>query len=168
MVRFQGMSYPVLVVIDGVPMNDPFFANEEFDCSSIQFMDVDHINVFHPSETVLLGARGSGGVIDITTKKGHWDEDLKKQKNSLVFSPLGYQREATFYSPAYATVQQKASPKIDLRTTLYWNPAIDLDGKDEATIEFYSADFATDYSIRVEGVSEGVIVEQEETVEIVE
>ena len=117
---------------------------------------------------MIFGARGSGGVIDITTKKGHKDVDLKKRKNALVFSPLGYQREATFYAPAYATAKQKASPKIDLRTTLYWNPDVKLDDNGKATIEFYSADFATDYSIRVEGVSEGVIVEKEEIVEIVE
>ena len=42
----------------------------------------------------------------------------------------------------------------DLRTTLYWNPSLPFNGRDELTVEFYSADRPTTYLLTGEGVTE--------------
>lgn len=161
-IRFEGVTYPVLVVIDNVPMNDPYFAEEEFDYSSILFMDVEHVHVYRPSESAIFGQKGSGGVIEITTKKGTEVSEKSRSKNSLVYMPLGYQKHATFYSPTY-TQEKKETDIPDLRTTLYWNPDIRLNERGEAEFEFYTADSSTEYRIKLEGISAGIIVDQTTT-----
>ena len=68
-----------------------------------------------------------------------------------VADPLGYQKPAEFYSPKYETDRQRNAPERDLRTTVYWNPMIQIDNE-IAEIEFYSADDSVDYNIEIYGL----------------
>ena len=162
-VRFASAKCPLLVVIDNIPMNDPYFAEEEFDYSSIIFMDVDHVNVYRPGESAIFGFKGAGGVIDITTKKAE-DYDKIELNNKTILHPLGYQKHAAFYSPRYTT--KEPIKNTDLRTTIYWNPNVKLTNTGEATFDFYTADFDTDYFINLEGVNHGEIEQQDIIIEI--
>lgn len=69
--------------------------------------------------------------------------------------PLGYQRPAEFYSPKYETPKQRNAPERDLRTTLYWNPAVKIAPDGHAGIEYYTGDNGADYSVLIEGIAAG-------------
>lgn len=60
---------------------------------------------------------------------------------------------AEFYAPAYPTEKARRSNVPDYRTTLYWNPAVELDETGHATVEFYTSDAPADYDITIEGVT---------------
>lgn len=73
--------------------------------------------------------------------------------------PLGYQQPISFYSPKYETVREINDKQPDLRTTIYWNPNINTSSLGEASVDFYTADFITDYSVVIEGMTtDGKIV----------
>jgi hypothetical protein len=69
-------------------------------------------------------------------------------------SPLGVQKPEEFYIPKYE-VQSVREDKIpDLRTTIYWNPALSSDTTGVVNVEFYTADPANNYSVVLEGVTQ--------------
>ena len=95
---------PAAIAIDG------FIMEEGFDLDSIIMPDVERVDVFRTGQSVIWGAKGGGGVISITTKKGDYTPqrvtEYQNQKKVLL---LGYQRPV----PYRPTGQ-----------SLYWNPAI--------------------------------------------
>ena len=79
------------------------------------------------------------------------DHLRKYRKNASINSiaPLGYKQAVEFYQPKYDVPNQP-----DLRTTVAWVPAVQFDDEGRATIEFYTADRATDYDVVVEGITD--------------
>ena len=69
-----------------------------------------------------------------------------------IVTPRGYQTPAEFYAPKYETARQRNAPERDLRTTLWWIPALDISPQGTARIEFYTADDPSHYDVRIEGV----------------
>ena len=69
-------SEHVLVLIDGIEMNDPSSPNSAFDFSNFLVEGVQSIEVVRGSQSVLYGADAIGGVIQIRTKKGQGDLKL--------------------------------------------------------------------------------------------
>jgi hypothetical protein len=103
-------------------------------------------------ETFLLGADGVFGAIVITTKKGFVRKEFPVF-NLKRITPLGIQKPIEFYSPKYETADQRNETPSDLRTTIYWNPNVKLSPEGEATLDFYTADAATSYSVVIEGIT---------------
>lgn len=98
-------------------------------------------------------------IIAITTKDGSEllqgkHEDLDRLHMTVV-SPRGYQTPAEFYAPKYETARQRNAPERDLRTTLWWTPALDISPQGTARIEFYTADDPSRYDLRIEGIVHG-------------
>ena len=75
----------------------------------------------------------------------------KSNQNPSVskITPLGYKQKVEYYQPKYDVPNQP-----DLRTTVAWIPAVQFDEEGRATIEFYTADRATDYDVVIEGITE--------------
>ena len=118
---------------------------------------VKRVDLIEGSNMVLWGDVGdSRGMISITTKTG---SELDAVSQTLpardvgFSSPLGYQTPAEFYAPTYLTEKARRSMVPDYRTTLYWNPAVELDETGHATIEFYTSDAPADYNVIIEGVT---------------
>ncbi len=63
-------SEHVLVLIDGVDLNDPVSAGRAADLSSIGVGNVERIEVLRGAQSALYGSDAIGGVINIITKKG--------------------------------------------------------------------------------------------------
>ena len=128
----------------------------DFDYDAIPIDMVKRIDIIPPHMTTLFGYRaGRGAVVVITSKDGSELSRGKHQDmtvlNMQVADPLGYQEPAEFYSPKYETDRQRNAPERDLRTTVYWNPMIQIDNE-IAEIEFYSADDSVDYNIEIYGL----------------
>jgi vitamin B12 transporter len=59
-----------LVMIDGLPINDPSLSNAAFDFSTISLADVERVDVWKGPQSVLFGQGATGGAINIITKRG--------------------------------------------------------------------------------------------------
>ncbi|MCR5394327.1 MAG: hypothetical protein K6E86_02915 [Bacteroidales bacterium] len=81
----------------------------------------------------------------------------KNDRGILTFKPLGHQLPRDFLQTDYSTEQARSAnpPGTDMRSTLYWNPTLQVDSTGVASFSFWTNDnYNTVYSIRVEGVSE--------------
>ena len=116
--------------------------------------DIEQIDVLKPPFSGFFDPRFRNGFVAITTKKGGENYNAKWIKTNIKRSmPLGFQLPTEFYAPKYEFTAEKENKAPDLRTTIYWNPAINIkEGK--ADFEFYTADGLIDYSIVIEGVSD--------------
>lgn len=135
-----------LLILDNIP-------KDNFDYNMLNVNDISDAFV-SPATTVMsiFGSRGENGAIVINTKRGFVEKN-ELNKNMEVFTAIGYQQRVEFYSPAYETEEQKESPVPDLRSTIYWNPAVQTDDLGVADLSFYSADWPSQYGIVLEGVS---------------
>ena len=82
----------------------------------------------------------------------------KREKPEIkTIQPLGYQKPVEYYAPRYDAPD--ASEKLDLRTTIHWQPVVHADSLGIATFNFYTADTESVYTIVMEGVTtEGKII----------
>lgn len=162
----------VKYIIDNVIWEQPYEALTSDPTIESAYLDIEKIpthipiemikkiDIIPPVNTTLFGARvGGSAVVCITTKNG--SELLKEKRQDMerlhmqVLMPLGYQRPDEFYSPKYETPKQRNAPERDLRTTLYWNPAVKIAPDGHAGIEFYTGDNGADYSVLIEGIAAG-------------
>jgi vitamin B12 transporter len=69
-VRVRGASPgKTLVLIDGVPVNDPAEVNGAFDFSGLELSDIERIEVLSGPQSSLWGSDAIGGVIAFTTRE---------------------------------------------------------------------------------------------------
>lgn len=143
-VRYRGEE--PMFILDNVP-------TDNFDYDVLDISDISDVFAL-PATSVaaLFGSRASGGAIVINTKRGFVPKN-KLNSNIQIVKPMGYQQPVTFYSPAYATKEDKEKITPDLRSTIYWNPNVMVDETGIATLTFYSADSPSEYGVVIEGVS---------------
>ena len=117
--------------------------------STVPVSDIAYVKVFRPGETIVSG--GGNGVIAIYTRKGG-DAQPDPNAKGLSFVPLvGYSVVKEFYSPDYATFSERHAYD-DVRSTLYWNPAIFLDkNRKRLRVKFYNNDVTKRFRIVLEG-----------------
>ncbi|MGZ3767159.1 MAG: TonB-dependent receptor, partial [Mucilaginibacter sp.] len=107
------------------------------------------------SFAAIYGVRGGGGAILINTKR--FGDDFSGgspiKQNFAYYSPVGYYKARVFYAPRY-DLPKTNTTFADLRSTIYWNPAIITDKNGNATFEFFNADTKGNYRIVVEGIDD--------------
>ena len=150
---------PALPVIDDVVM-------PEYDLMSLSPGDIENIFVIKDYTAQFGYYPGHSGAVVIKTRHGEIGTPAKSYNIARV-KPLGYRQRAEFWSPKYETRQEKDSPGLDLRTTLYWNPHVVIGSDGECCFDFWTADKETQYTVRGEGVSaDGTILTIEKTIKI--
>ena len=118
--------------------------------SSVSVNDVAYIKVFRPP--FMGGFNGANGAIAIYTRRGN---DVKPSagkglNNNKVF---GYTSIKEFYSPNYSSFKQ-GNEQRDLRTTLYWNPAITASPQNrQVVLTFYNNDVSNAFHVVIEGMT---------------
>lgn len=119
------------------------------------FLDLAQILALgHTSE--IPGKLPSNPVILFTT----WPSDYYRNKKDISLNrkrilPLGYQVPVEFYSPRYDTPEARNSPLPDLRSTIYWKPNLQTNQDGKTSVNFYTSDSRTSYSVVVEGIGAG-------------
>lgn len=63
-----------------------------------------------------------------------------------------YYRAREFAAPVYQRLSQ-VEVRNDFRTTIYWNPEVEIDNDGTATVEFYNCDKISSFRATVEGIS---------------
>jgi len=134
-----------LWVIDGVYPSSP---------AGLMVMDIAQIALLTGPDAAIFGIMGSGGVIVIDTKRGTGVTNRPTPSfHAKSLTPLGYQKPVEFYAPKYDTPEKRDAPIADLRTTIHWQPVVQVDSSGEATFEFYTADENTSYTVVIEGLT---------------
>jgi len=136
-----------LIIVDGVETLSQHL-------NGIMPQNISSIEVLHEPLSFVLGPKGKGGAILITTK-GIDEISIPVESENISFiTPLGYQVTREFYSPAYDTRAKVESGIPDERVTIYWNPNVELDNQGKGYFEFYTSDSDKKHTIVVEGMTE--------------
>ncbi len=85
-----------LILLDGIPVNDPTMINNEFDLNLFSINDVERIEICRGAQSTLYGSDAIAGVINIITIK----KDVSKPFNLKATAGFG-----NINSPARASVQ---------------------------------------------------------------
>ncbi|MEN0048331.1 MAG: TonB-dependent receptor plug domain-containing protein [Bacteroidota bacterium] len=148
-------------IVDGLVLDEA--AIQTFPVADVYFIDV-----LKGAAASIYGARGGNGVIILYTRRGSGQPEAIRRKPGIInFKYYGMYKAREFYAPDYAT-KQDIHIKPDYRTTLFWEPNI-ITKNGKAVVSFYTADNASTYNIRLEGISaRGVPVFAEQAFEVVE
>lgn len=147
----QGSRVPVQFFLNGMPI-------DENSLNSIQIPDIEGIEIFLRDDLgTVRNVYQNDGVVSIITKKEKKQprmtmaqiEAMLPKSNVIDFNPLGYVKTRKFYVPKYSTAESKATS--DYRTTVYWNPDVNVVKNGEVNLEFYNADGVGKYKVVVEG-----------------
>jgi hypothetical protein len=97
-----------------------------------------------------MGRSGAFAYFEITTraKKGPF---MQVTPGTYLHKTLPFSLAKQFYSPRYNVKNKSAGVGTDLRSTIFWEPNIITDKDGKATLSFYSADKAADYTVLIEG-----------------
>ncbi|MBO9658688.1 MAG: hypothetical protein J7527_07660, partial [Chitinophagaceae bacterium] len=135
----------MLVLLDGVALND---VNQIFNYDPYKVKKIDIV-----PRRYLFGSSNYFGVVSFETYKGQFDA-VELDPTSVLVDYEGLQLKRSFYSPAY-TPEDKGDPRIpDYRTTLLWQPHVELKSNGiSRIIDSYSSDFPGVYEIVINGVN---------------
>lgn len=122
---------------------------ERLDYYSLTMDQINQVKIQH-----LIGNSGNDVYLISLNLK---DEAMRGPNLNLLNVNLnGYYNARTFYSPNYANPSTQSK---DLRTTIFWNPAIKTNENGEATITYYNSDNKTNVRISADGITgKGVAV----------
>ncbi|NRB50394.1 MAG: TonB-dependent receptor plug domain-containing protein [Saprospiraceae bacterium] len=158
-VSFQAGTAP-LYLLDGNPIDESFAA-------AMRSNEVFLIDLLSGPEAAIYGSQASNGVIALYSRRGSRGSTVKKRQPGIInFTHPGLYKARQFFSPNYA----KRIPdhqKPDLRTTLFWEPSIAVNGEGPAKLDFYTCDNAGTYLVKLEGISSmGQLIYQTSVIEV--
>jgi len=153
---FNAIPPPIWYIVDdGMRMDWDTFSSTYGSWYASSFESVDILSA--EDAVGLHGLDFSRGAYILKTKKITKGNDIPDASVQVV-RPEGYSVRKEFYVPAYDNPEVKNDPTPDLRTTIYWNPAIHTDKAGEAEVGFFTADGTGTYSYVLEGIGDRKVV----------
>jgi hypothetical protein len=130
--------------------------------SNIPVADVAYVKVFRPP--FMGGYGGSNGAIGIYTRRGGDQTSTSKGLSSNTVT--GYSPIKQFYSPNYDSFDPQ-NDHLDIRTTLYWNPLLTSNQKNNRVkLSFYNNDVTKSFRVVIEGMTkDGLLTHFEQIME---
>ena len=116
--------------------------------------DIKSIEIVKSVSAGFLGPEASAGAILIMLNTGA-EVKAKASPGLTVFTTQGYNKAVEFYHPVYETLEQISNQKSDVRSTIYWNPALNTDADGKAVIRFYTPDNLVKPHLIMEGITAG-------------
>ena len=141
-----------LVVVDGVKET---ISTEDVNSflMSIDPYSIDFIEVLKGAQTAIYGMEGAGGVILINTiNKRKYISEISENGLTAIYAK-GYSKETPYPNPNYDNKDVKKSTYPDLRSTVFWKANFLTDKNGNASLEFFTADEATIYTVTLTGVT---------------
>jgi hypothetical protein len=134
-----------LLIIDGVLTgNIDYFL-------SMNPSQILTIGVVHTmNELGRYGMLGKNGILVIATRTPTINQTALKDSGTI--NVKGIDKSIPFKKKTYAEASSTRIP--DLRSTLYWNPALKIDSKGKAQFDFYAADGIGEYVIKIVGITD--------------
>ncbi|MDP4223494.1 MAG: hypothetical protein Q8868_09290 [Bacteroidota bacterium] len=118
---------------------------------------VERIDVLCPINGGLVwGERGDQGVVSILLKSDAYFSSPSIVYHSINTAILGYNEPRVYYSPKHHTSLEK-DKKPDLRTTLFWEPNIELLNDKDISFSYFNSDNPSTVRIIVEGITKSGI-----------
>ncbi|MES2651562.1 MAG: TonB-dependent receptor [Bacteroidota bacterium] len=103
-----------------------------------------------PSNLTRYGGWGINGIVLITSKSGGYFLDKATiVQNPINYNTIGFSTPRQFYSPRYDI---KLDTKPDLRTTVYWNPAVVSNEEGKFKLDYFNTDESGLYRVVIEGI----------------
>jgi hypothetical protein len=151
-------NYPPVLMVNGVIFNDPAVVGK-MDPALVEKIDAIR-------EIYVVGDFQFPGIVNLITKSTDY-KNMSIPANAVRIPYAVAEPVFSFMSPEYSSAIKKNSRVPDFRNTLYWNPSI-KPGKDgKYMVEFWSSDLASDYEIKVEGVTgDGSLVSLKKTISV--
>ncbi len=130
---------------------------------SISTSMVDHVEVSSMASSQ-LGANGAFGAIYVFMKK----TDEVSFRSLSVIRLRGFDSPHVFQFPAYENESENNSTQ-DNRSTLYWNPKLNLSSSGVTEFNFYTSDMVGNYKIIIEGVTQkGIPFRNEKLITVID
>jgi hypothetical protein len=160
--KFLTLSGPVgfeaahecLVEVDGVMLMSSGTETIANQLASMSVSAIEKIEVVKYGNSAGFGARGANGVIIVTTRKGPLAPIERPDVNfraATTTTLQGYSEPGQVKFPDYS-LNTNEETTSDVRTTIFWHPAVGTDGIGPTRISFYAADIPTTYRIVIEGL----------------
>ncbi len=149
-----------LFLLDGSRVDITFIEN-------LQGSDISFIDVLKGNDAAIFGSQGANGVIAVYLKKNTSLKITGKSPGIINFLTHPFYKAKEFFSPDYFS--DKTNPKPDYRTTLYWNPNIDVTTEKIENNYFYTADQTGKFQMEIQGISnDGSLIYAIEEFEVVD
>ena len=132
------------IYLDETPVDAGFI-------SGLNVSNIAYVKVFRPP---FFGGGGSGanGAIAIYTRRGN-DSKPEPGKGLASNKVFGYTPIREFYAPNYASINAR-NEEQDIRTTLYWNPAVITTAQQpQVVLSFYNNDITKAFKVVIEGIT---------------
>ncbi len=112
-------AYHTLVLLDGVPLNDPSAPARAFDFANMNLEGIDHIEVLRGPQSILYGSDAVSGVINFITEKGsgppriHFDQSFGSYQSTKSLLGLSGSFDKYYYSLSTGLTTTAGFPAAD-------------------------------------------------------
>ena len=113
---------------------------------------IDFIDVLTGTGATMYGSRGYGGIVAIYLKDERTIESSLESKGVASFVHSGYYQAREFYTPDYSA-KSNSHARPDIRPTLYWKAGLQASELEPANVSFYTSDVASEFEIRIAGIT---------------
>ena len=143
------------------------FEVELRDISYLMANEIDFIDVLTGADAAFYND-AANGIVAIYSRRGVRisTSNVKRKPGIIDFTTVGFYTAREFYSPDHINDIELAI-KPDVRTTLFWEPKLILDGNNRAQISFFACDKKSRYGITLEGMTHtGIPIHHFSTIDV--
>lgn len=141
----SGFESDPLMLVDGLVVFD---AGKIIAFDPLKIKSIDVV-----AQKYYLGSQVYNGIVSLSTYEGDL-AGFNVDPSAIILEYGGMQAEREFYTPAYASNEQRESRLPDFRSLLYWNPKLETNAGGKATTGFYTGDVPGKYTIVTQGISQ--------------
>ncbi|MGJ7033479.1 hypothetical protein [Niabella hirudinis] len=143
--KYQNVyRYAVLVLLDGVPLAD---YNSIFNYNPYKVKRLDVV-----PRRYVIGPSLYSGVVSFQTYESRFD-GFELDPSAVAIDYEGLQLQRVFYAPVYANGDKGDLRVPDNRTTLLWQPDIQLTGNRPLNLDCFTSDYKGTYKVVLQGIS---------------
>jgi len=145
--------------MDGVEVRIDAYSGGDSPSPLISFLNslspryIDFIEVLNGPEASFYGVRGGNGVIVIHTLSKLRNNYSDNQNALMRFYPVGFSSSASFTETDYNKKEIRKNISPDQRSTIYWSGPVITDYNGKVTINFFTADPGTTYTVTIKGIT---------------